>query len=777
MSTMKTIDKGNPGKYQFEKLSLTEDVDISVYKDAIDFAFDNPDVKNIAISGSYGSGKSSVLASYKKKNPHKKFIHISLAHFVPEKKQKPPAHHNPTPLNTPANQPDAVALEGKILNQLIHQLDAGNIPQTNFRIKNTASWSSIIRNTVACTALIVCFLHMILSRTWIDFVDSFEPFWLKNFLEMFTTPISFLISGLIVFAICAVFIYTAVKAQRYNAAIRKLSLQGNEIELFEENNDSFFDKYLNEVLYLFENSGIDAIVFEDMDRYEMEAIFERLREVNTLVNIRLAQKKKHVIRFVFLLRDDIFISKDRTKFFDFIIPIVPVINSSNSYDKLIEHLDRNNIRANFSDEFLQGISLYIDDMRLLKNICNEYLIYHSRLNFIDLNPEKLLALITYKNIYPHDFGKLQNNLGYVHAVFDHKPNLIKSQLSALEDEKNELSKREEAAAEDALKSKLEVMRAYAVMHLSEHTTNLRRMDEASLNAELRKTLKGAKLQEYDNRIDLVSSQKRAEIRELYKEAERKMLSIKGMRLYEIIPHEDGTTVLSGITRFEESAQREYTEIKESQYFDLLKYLILNGYLDESYPDYMTYFYPNSLTQKDKIFLRRVLDRNGQDYTYGLDNPRIVVSKLRVSDFDYVEVLNNSLLDYLLKNDFHSEKLQHLLAQIEKRRSFDFLRQFLEVTTERERFVQAFNKQWPGFFADIVRKGELSPQEVRQYSINTLYYCSDDQLSSVNIGGCLSSYIANCPDYLQIPGAKIEKLIGAFLLLDVRFQSLNPNVSN
>ena len=133
---------------------------------------------------------------------------------------------------------------------------------------------------------------------------------MKNFLEMFTTPISFLISGLIVFAICAVFIYTAVKAQRYNAAIRKLSLQGNEIELFEENNESFFDKYLNEVLYLFENSGIDAIVFEDMDRYEMEAIFERLREVNTLVNIRLAQKKKHVIRFVFLLRDDIFISKD-----------------------------------------------------------------------------------------------------------------------------------------------------------------------------------------------------------------------------------------------------------------------------------------------------------------------------------------------------------------------------------------------------------------------------------------------------------------------------------
>ena len=777
MNTTKKPNESNSGKYHFEKLSLTEDVDISVYKDAIDFAFANPDVKNIAISGAYGSGKSSVLASYKKKNPNKKFVHISLAHFVPEKKQN---NLNTTTLdsnNTPVSKTDTVALEGKILNQLIHQLDLRNIPQTNFRVKNTMSPTSIVVNSLATIMLIVCFLHLILSNTWINFVGTFEASGLRSFLEWFTTPISFLLSGLIIFITPAVYIYSAVKAQRYNAAIRKLSLQGNEIELFEENNDSFFDKYLNEVLYLFENSGIDAIVFEDMDRYEMEAIFERLREVNTLVNIRLAQKKKHAIRFVFLLRDDIFISKDRTKFFDFIIPIVPVIDSSNSYDQMIAHLERNSIRSDFSDEFLQGISLYIDDMRLLKNICNEYLIYYSRLGSIDLDSEKLLALITYKNIYPHDFGLLQNNLGYIHAVFANKPAVLKSQLADLENEQKRLSTLEEAASEDALKSKHEVMHAYAVMHLSEYTSTLRNMSDSSLDANLRRVLSGSKLKDYETRIELVSSQRQAEIRESRKEVERKILSLKGMRLYEIIPHEDGAKVLSEITHTEDGATQKYNDVKNSQYFDLLKYLILNGYLDESYPDYMTYFYPNSLTRKDKIFLRRVLDRNGHDYTYGLDSPRLVVSKLRVSDFDYVEVLNNSLLNYLLKNDFYSEKLQHLLAQIEKQRNFHFLSQFLDVTSAREQFVQALNNQWPDFFDDIVRKGELSPQEIRQYSIDTLYYCNDDLLTRVNVGGRLVEYIANCPDYLQISDPKIEKLIDAFTLLDVRFRSLNPDVSN
>ena len=43
---------------------------------------------------------------------------------------------------------------------------------------------------------------------------------------------------------------------------------------------------LNEVIYIFENADADAIVFEDIDRYNANEIFQRLREVNTLVNSR-----------------------------------------------------------------------------------------------------------------------------------------------------------------------------------------------------------------------------------------------------------------------------------------------------------------------------------------------------------------------------------------------------------------------------------------------------------------------------------------------------------
>lgn len=81
--------------YIFEKLTPDNDVDISVYDEAIGFVFDNEDVTNIAISGAYGAGKSSVIKSYEKKHEEKKFMHISLAHFEPmDVEEENDAKHN-----------------------------------------------------------------------------------------------------------------------------------------------------------------------------------------------------------------------------------------------------------------------------------------------------------------------------------------------------------------------------------------------------------------------------------------------------------------------------------------------------------------------------------------------------------------------------------------------------------------------------------------------------------------------------------------------------------
>lgn len=117
-------------KYRFERLTPIDNMDLNVYEEAIDYVFSNSDVKNVAISGAYSAGKSSVLASYKKKHGELRFLHISLAHF------------KSTDQESDAEVKEST-LEGKILNQLIHQIPSEKIPQTNFRVKKTVSSKSI----------------------------------------------------------------------------------------------------------------------------------------------------------------------------------------------------------------------------------------------------------------------------------------------------------------------------------------------------------------------------------------------------------------------------------------------------------------------------------------------------------------------------------------------------------------------------------------------------------------------------------------------------------
>lgn len=201
-----------------------------------------------------------------------------------------------------------------------------------------------------------------------------------------------------------------------------------------------------------------------MDRFNASRIFERLREVNTLVNVHKKKTKGDSytpLRFFYLLRDDIFISKDRTKFFDYVIPIVPVVDSSNSYEQFLKHLKSGNLIDKFDQSFLQRLSLYIDDMRILKNIYNEFVVYIHRLNTTDLDWNKMMAMIAYKNLFPRDFSDLQLARGFVFEVFRQKAMLARCARDSAEESQKELRSRIEQAKKETLilQQELDIIKA------------------------------------------------------------------------------------------------------------------------------------------------------------------------------------------------------------------------------------------------------------------------------------------------------------------------------
>lgn len=773
--------------YNFEKLTPDKDADISVYEEAIEFVFDNSDVTNIAISGAYGAGKSSIIESYEKKHDDKNFLHISLAHF------------EPTERNESEDSVKETTLEGKILNQLIHQIPVDRIPQTNFRVKKDVGRRNIIIITILLYVLLGSITFISMSNKIQNWVDALCDGRLKSLLAIFTNDFTVFLAGIAFAGSVFICIYNAVKVQKNKNLFHKVTVQGNTIEIFENKDESYFDKYLNEVLYLFEQVEADVIVFEDMDRFNSNVIFERLREVNNLVNVhkynKFKNKKRHKLinkifrrkekqykplRFFYLLKDDVFVTKDRTKFFDYIIPIVPVLDGTNSYDQFIRHLKQGNIFEKFDSTFLQRLALYIDDMRVLKNVYNEFLVYMYRLNNTDLNWNKMLAIIVYKNIFPRDFCNLQLGKGYVHELFEQKENLSKETIGKLEEEKQLIQEKITYINKENLTDVQELNDAYEAKY--------KRLPRDSwynqLTQESRKE-KDKLEKEKEKRIEVIDDRNKGMLTELeveLQDIEQRISATKTKLLSELITRDntDSIFMIKSINPIGE--ENQYNEIKGSDYLELLKFLISNGYIDETHNDYMTYFYEDSLSAHDKMFLRRITDKKGSDYEYSLKDVEKVLSSpvLRVVDFYEEETLNFNLLKGLLvnqENPKYQKYLSALIKQMKDNKDTEFISKFYDSTQFDKTFIIKLNEQWTDFFSYIAVNKILPLKQIRGFSLDSLCLLDENKIQDINVEGCLTDYISNQSDYLNIQNPDVAKIISQFCILGVKLKKIEIDTAN
>lgn len=233
-----------------------------------------------------------------------------------------------------------------------------------------------------------------------------------------------------------------------NSKLNKLNLKDAQIEIEEEN--SIFNKHLDEILYFFQVTPYDVVVIEDLDRFETEKIYLKLRELNQLVN----ESKivgRHIV-FLYAIKDDVFVDEARTKFFDYITTVIPVINPSNSKAKLKAALQARGFEDNeIPDDDLSEIAFFIQDMRILTNIANEYSQYRNKLydpNKKNLNLTKLLAMIVYKNYFPKDFAQLHRRDGDVYKCLSSKRVFVKEALKVLDTKTKQLEEKKKRIEEN-----------------------------------------------------------------------------------------------------------------------------------------------------------------------------------------------------------------------------------------------------------------------------------------------------------------------------------------
>lgn len=654
-------------------------------------------IRNIALTGPFGSGKSSVLITLMEDfaNEHK-FLPISLATLQANEEQIASDEKQDTSAELTDGEKEKRIenlnrkIEYSILQQIIYREKTRTVPNSRFRKIVHLSNRELIIYPLYCVLTLVCFL--ILFEPNFARVDSIYDFF--SWGSTWNTIFDLAASAWLLFALYVIARY--VFKSYSNSKLNKLNLKEGEIEIIEDN--SIFNKHLDEILYFFQVTEYNVVIIEDLDRFGTPNIFLKLRELNQLINESKIVGRH--ITFVYAIKDDIFKDEERTKFFDFITTVIPVINPSNSKDKLKSALEAKGCgNDGISDEDLSEMAFFIQDMRILTNIVNEYKQYRDKLceaSDFQLNKTKLLGMIVYKNYYPQDFALLHRREGKIYKCISSKSNFIPLALKAIEESENALSKKEQIFKQDANLSKTDLRRLFLFklwnklsykpfsVYIKDAYYSFEQIAKNEVVFDNLLITNQISYQYYYGYGGASSTSQTIDFKQIDNE-------INYSKRIELI--ENGSTYFSKERR---RIQQEKIKAKSLRLKDLIKkyklgetdkyksfgltpmmnVFVRRGYLDEDYYDYISYFYEGMVSLSDRELLLSMKIEEGQSYEYHIDKIENFVKELKDYMFESDAILNIDLLDYLASYNVQNDKFEHVMMRLERDKApLQFLSQY------------------------------------------------------------------------------------------------------
>lgn len=683
-------------------------------------------VHNIGVTGPYGSGKSSVLKTLIAEDDGKHhFLELSLATLDDKEAEK-----------------DEKKIEANLLKQMIYREKHETLPNSRFRRVQFHSGRELFWKAVWIVACVIAY------------AIAFEPKFLRidtlcDFFDLGNWNIV-ADSIALLFLLCTLVYVSVYLVRTYGRSkLSKLNISDGEIELKEEG--SVLSEHLAEILYFFQETEYDVVVFEDLDRFENKKIFLKLRELNYILN-KSKELDGRNIRFIYAVKDDMFKDSSRTKFFDYIVTVIPVMNMSNARNLLKNELKVRGFKENeISDDDLRVIALFIDDMRLLTNIANEYEQYHERLitEHQQLEARKLLAIIVYKNYYPKDFSALHNERGKVYQCIKEKRRFakfaIEKVLAQREHDLNVIEQNMHLNLKD-----LRMIYVQAIIQGINTTYGIKTItvegrsltprniweDETQFNKLIRMKRFTYTLyqigntptydynfKEIEKQVSDIPYEERAkairnkcdDIEKQREEIAKEKIRIKNYSLSELI------------LKFNLKDEDIYKKIGLSPMADLF---LSRGLIAEDYYNYISYFYEGMITQSDRKLLLDMNRNEKRDFDTPINKVENFFKELPSFVYNTDAVLNTVLVDYIA-GEYHWLKPQFDLIIDRLRRPegrLDFLVHYYEHGKYADRVCLAYMENNGSFaWKETISNSHLATDEQREtmYEIWFRYAQADD----------------------------------------------------
>ncbi|MBQ0063375.1 MAG: hypothetical protein KBS94_05015 [Prevotella sp.] len=752
------------------------------------YALSLPECRNIALTGVFGSGKSSVINTcLSLKGVSKKVLRISLSNLLESQSvanntvallAADIAESEETNGTKDGQKTDNVSqtetsnkdeekakshtvyeneIEYKIFQQIIQKADYRKTAQSRHRHINVLDKCTITRIAFDIILFFVCFV--VLFEPKILQVKSFYDAYFdilkdkSGIVNTIADISSAIIMAFIVFRILYIFI-----PKLYSFRVK--SIKAKDCEINFEDKEPLFSKWLDDILYFFKAGEYEIVVFEDLDRISHpQELFLKLREMNILLNeSEYFKKKDRIIRFVYAIKDDVFQNEVRTKFFDYIIPVIPVIDCFNSGEYMIDH--HKDLFKGISNSDLKQMGLYVSRMRDLINIINEYQLYEKTIHFSNMSKRKLLAITIYKNLFPGDYSYLHDKEGCLYAVLNNKKvfsqrltqdleaNLAKVNVTVDENRESIIKLRKSVL--DSLNNKHSIVK----LNIGGKQYSL---EEVSKSKQLFDSFK-------NNRIDQCFVQESDEVNptsynmlfkdiiveidpdgnfdeEMYnRETELEVNTIEKRSLesqinaicnnsFSHLMRKIGNgdvTIPMVYDICKNASKHPEDENKLCQLAETIHSMIRNEYIAEDYASYISFTYHGTFNEDESNFLHSVIQGQHLDYNYPLKNISSFISGITTDNFSDRSILNYDLANYIFsRNDMDT---QCSMFANTARSFLDFVVGYDLYKNRNNKFFTELFNGWNGCVSVIM----ACEDDSLQASILSIYFREAPQSISISL---------------------------------------------
>lgn len=695
-------------KYKFPVYDLTptdEAEGIGCYTYMLNEVLGRKEVKNIAIAGRYGSGKSSFLNTFFKSRMDEKVLRISMAAFLEKEGEQK------------MDEPRERLLEISILQQMFYHVTQGELPFSRFRRLTRFGREKWL-------PLLMYFLSFIVAMVFMVQPHSMTQHLSPYFVCKVTNCAYWIGAGMLGVLGSIGFVQLLCFYRKIKHC--NLNFQNIELDIKKEDETSVFNRYMDEVVYFFEETGYTTVLFEDIDRFKDVRIFAKLRELNLILN-QAKQIEQKPIRFIYALRDNMFTGTERVKFFDFILPIVPVVDSKSSAAKLKEMLAAylGEEKVAEYDEMIHAIAPYVSDMRLMNNILNEFAAYRTMIS-TQGNGLQFLGMMIFKNFFPSEFAKLyERTESLLTRIFARKKDIARAKVEELDLEQRKIRTAIAASKDEKLRNVAELQSLYMVRCvgnvLPAHAAEIEwkgqskiRLSEFFNAPELFNSLHGndfnisylsydryygrwsnntstyawgeaytdvqKELGSYEKRVKAIED-RAAEKSEEYNQRIEKLgvekdavyrLSLSDLIKKGWVDEED---IADAITECYSASDGDDEVVVKRETILLLYQLLYGGYIGENYEHFISVFKEGDTTRGDNDFETAVLENVEHQFNHPLDDPAAVADHVGVGMFTKPAVRNLDLVEAMINaRDRYKDKLEA------------FASQFLKNTADNQRFA-------------------------------------------------------------------------------------------